>query len=352
MKKKSFKSIQELAWNVPEEIYRKSEALSYSTLSKYNREGFKKIPSLFHHEDSPALRVGSLVDSLLTSPEEIPDKYYFSSSKRPSETIAKMVEYLWKDFKDKYLELSKIPEEELVKVLDFFNYYSNYGYPKRILLLVKGGGDYYKFLSESEGKIIIDVEEYDLAKQNAETLKAHPYTNRYFIVNRFKPELENIDQLKFIIPYKTTGIRCMFDKLLVNHKKKTITPCDIKTTGFDENEFEKSFLNWGYYIQATLYTYILQKTIEMDEYFKDFKILHYEFIIINKYTNTPLVWKFELNNWDGDFEDTEGNVYKGWKTLYNELTYYLNKAEYNYSKEALENDGVLNISKLKVRKDK
>lgn len=43
-------------------------------------------------------------------------------------------------------------------------------------------------------------------------------------------------------------------------------------------------------IQARLYWSIIRQNMDKDEYFKDFKLLDYDFIVVNKRTLTPLVW--------------------------------------------------------------
>lgn len=43
-------------------------------------------------------------------------------------------------------------------------------------------------------------------------------------------------------------------------------------------------------IQARLYWAIIRQNMDKDGYFKDFKLLDYDFIVVNKRTLTPLVW--------------------------------------------------------------
>lgn len=46
------------------------------------------------------------------------------------------------------------------------------------------------------------------------------------------------------------------------------------------------------YIQANQYAAIIEETILKDEYFKDFKIMPYRFIVVNRKTLNPLVWEW------------------------------------------------------------
>ena len=46
-------------------------------------------------------------------------------------------------------------------------------------------------------------------------------------------------------------------------------------------------------IQARLYWRIIKDNLDKDEYFKDFKLANYKFIVVNRRTLTPLVWEFK-----------------------------------------------------------
>lgn len=343
------KSLKELALDITEEEYRAINAISYSMLSRYDREGFKKIPEILDKQDTASLRFGSILDCILTDNENIDNKFYITSTKRPSDLISNMVEDLYEKYSSEFSSIEEIPEEEVLKTVNKFGYYNNYKDSKRTSLLVTSGSPYYKFLSESNGRTIIDEDVYKFALLNANTLKSHPYTSRYFRKHSFNNDIEILDQLKFTMSYKEHTLKCMFDKIIVLHNEKIIKPCDLKTTGKDEYFFDYSFIEWRYYIQATLYTYILKDRIKKDEYFKDFTINPYEFIVINKFNNLPIVWKFDKNHWEEDFIDHRGNVLKGWKTLFDELTWYMSKRNYDYSREAVDNKGVLEIKNIQIK---
>ena len=82
-------------------------------------------------------------------------------------------------------------------------------------------------------------------------------------------------------------------ELIVLHDKKLIIPVDLKTScSCEEKDFYFNFLKYHYSLQARLYSRILRANLDKDEYFKDFKILNYRFIICNKETCNPFVWEF------------------------------------------------------------
>ena len=133
--------------------------------------------------------------------------------------------------------------------------------------------------------------------------------------------------------------------IIVDHEKKIVYPCDLKTSFKPEWRFYKSFMEWGYWIQAQLYWYLIRQTMDKDEYFKDFKIQPYQFVVINRRTVAPIVWIYEGNFEQVDLKDEKGNILRDWRKILDELHYYLRYAG-KYSIRAMANNCVLKISNL------
>src|SRR5574344_191538 len=64
------KSLKDISWDVDEATYRADSALSYSTLARYEREGFNGLPNLFDKLETSSLTFGSAVDSIITGGQE------------------------------------------------------------------------------------------------------------------------------------------------------------------------------------------------------------------------------------------------------------------------------------------
>ena len=81
------------------------------------------------------------------------------------------------------------------------------------------------------------------------------------------------------------------------------------------------------YLQAGLYTYLIKQAILQDDYFKDFTVLDFKFIVICKNTLTPLVWSWSKNDeyGDVDIKTSSSKVIRlrGWSGLVTELDKYL-----------------------------
>lgn len=341
------KSLFDLSWQVDEETYRANPAISYSILSTFARGGHTVIPHLFDKKDSEALRFGGLVDTLRTDPEAVSEKFFIADFPSLTDAITRIVKSAFTLFGETYRSLELIPFNDLFKIIEAESYYPNWKPETRVNDIIKKGTEYYNLLYLSGNKIIMSNEDYQRAKNCVDTLGTHSFTKDLFFINPFDKDIEKHYQFKFILENESnTSVKCMFDLLIVNHADKTIQPCDLKTTGKDESSFEESFLQWRYDLQATLYSYILARTIEKDEYFKDFKILPFRFIVINAYNLTPLVWEFKYNHVKSDWKDNKGNIYKGWRSLLKELLWHLNSNKYEYSVDAYSNEGILPISNL------
>ena len=49
-------------------------------------------------------------------------------------------------------------------------------------------------------------------------------------------------------------------------------------------------MDWNYWIQSGLYQSIVRLIAYNDEYFSDFEIRPFKFIVVNKNNLTPLIW--------------------------------------------------------------
>ena len=111
--------------------------------------------------------------------------------------------------------------------------------------------------------------------------------------------------------------------ICVDHKNKIVYPCDLKTSSHREYDFPLSFQQWHYQCQARLYWRLIKQTMDKDDYFKDFKLADYRFIVVNNVDNpVPLVWVFGLTQALGSI--TIGNrEFRDPQTIGEELSYYL-----------------------------
>ena len=288
------KSLYDISWKVDEATYREDPALSYSILAKYERTGFNGIEHLFDRVETPSLTFGSAVDSIITGGQsEFDERFLVAEFQAIPDSIVKIVKTLYNVFgkENLYRNINDIPNKDLLDVSNSFNYQMNWKPETRAKVIKEKGEGYYNLLFVAGERTIIDNNTYQEVCNAVRALKESESTKFYFADdNPFEPDIERFYQLKFKGIFGGIAYRNMADLIIVNHKEKWVKPVDLKTSSHYEWDFYKSFNEWRYDIQGRLYWAIIRQNMDNDEYFKDFKLLNYEFIVVNKHSLTPLVW--------------------------------------------------------------
>lgn len=321
------KSLKELAWDVTEEVYRADPAYSYSTLAKFDREGFNKLDSLFDKVESPSLLFGSIVDTILTDGYDAFEKlFYVAEFPELTDKVKVIVEALFGEYKNTYNSLNSIPNDIIISYTESFEYQRNWKPDTRAKVIKEQGSEYYSLLYLSMDKKIVSTQTYQDAVTCVEQLKSSDATKWYFMEDSpFDDTIERLYQLKFKGEFEGIPLRIMADLIIVDHAKKIIYPCDLKTSYKNEWDFYKSFYEWRYFIQSQLYAEIIRQNIEMDPYFKDFTIANYRFIVVCNKSRTPLVWEYRDTFCMSDSVYGKNGQYvcRNWRNLVKELHYYL-----------------------------
>lgn len=297
------KSLKEISWDVTEEEYRKDSALSYSTLSKFKRLGFNELDHLFDKIETPSLTFGSAVDSIITGGyEEFKSRFMVAEFPSIPDSIISIVKALFDTYHSDYSTIEAIPSSNIIDIASAFNYQSNWKPETRAKVIKEKGYVYYKLLYLSQNKTIISTATYESIVEAVDSLKSSPSTEWYFKEDNPFENIERLNQLKFKANFNGINYRCMADLIVVDHDKKIIIPVDLKTSSKHEWDFYKSFVEWRYDIQARLYWRIIRYNLDKDPYFKDFELLDYKFIVVNKVSLTPLVWDCEFTQKLGTLE--------------------------------------------------
>lgn len=337
------KSLYDISLKITEEEYRKDPALSYSTIAKYEREGFSKLPTLFDRVESPSLTLGSAVDALITGgQEEFDNNFIVATFPKISDTLVSIVKQLFKEFADTYTDLIDIPDVEVSMRAKMLDFWAGDKWDKVRAKKVKeeeGCQNYYKLMYVAQNKTILSTETYNDVIKMVDALKESDDTAYYFQPNNPFEEVERLYQLKFKATLNGVDYRCMSDLLVVDYTNKTILPCDLKTSGKPEYLFYKSFTDWRYDIQARLYWRIIRDNLDRDPYFKDFKLLDYKFIVVNKLNLDPMVWEFPDTQTNGDL-NYKDVILRDPEEIGEELSYYLK----NQSKRPVDIFSINNIS--------
>jgi len=318
------KELYDISWKVDEPTYRQDSALSYSTLATYERTGFNGLDHLFDKKESPSLLLGSVVDSIITGGEdEFNDRYIVKDIKISDngEMIAKYFAAEPHPY-ESFLDIPQDIVSSAAKSLGFWK--ADKWDSRRYNEVMKTGDilDYYDTLLHAD-KTVITKETFDTALAMVNALRESPSTSGYFAEDDEFSSVRRYYQLKFKAKFGDVTYRCMADELIVDYDEKVIYPIDLKTSSHREWDFEESMLDWNYMIQARLYWRIIKANLNNDPYFKNFALKNYRFIVVNKTTLTPLVWKFPFTQTTGTLVDNKGNLYRDPFEIGKELKGYL-----------------------------
>lgn len=244
------KSLRDISWQVSEEEYRADPALSYSTLARYEREGFNNLDKLFDRIETPSLIFGSAVDSIITGGQkEFDERFMVAEFPSMPDSIVKIIKSLYKQYAGTYRSLLNIPDDSIIRETEDQNYQMNWKPETRAKVIREKGTDYYNLLFVAGDRCIIDTQTYQDIVNAVKALKEGSSTKLYFADdNPFEPDIERLYQLKFKGEFDGITYRNMADLIIVNHKEKWVKPVDLKTSSHTEWDFYRSFVDWRYEI--------------------------------------------------------------------------------------------------------
>lgn len=318
------KELKDISWQVPESTYRADPALSYSTLAKYEREGFNNLDKLFEHITTPSLIQGSMVDVLITgSQEEFDKEFYVADVPSIGDKELQIVDDLFTKYSEDYQSFPEIPYDAILNTANEYAFQKNWRDDTRVKVLKERCSTYYALKYNAGDRTIVDLDTYYKVMAMVKALKESPATHGYFADNDEMSPVRRYYQLKFKARLDGVDYRCMADELLVIYDEKKIIPIDLKTSSSKEWDFQHSFCKWDYMIQARLYWLIIKTNLMNDDYFKDFTLEDYRFIVVNRDSLKPLVWEFPLTKTKGTLVDEEGKEYRDPLEIGKELRDYL-----------------------------
>lgn len=241
------KSLYDISLPITEEEYRADKALSYSTLAKYEREGFNNLDKLFDKIETPSLTFGSAVDSIITGgEEEFNSRFFVSEFPSIPDSIITITKELFNKYNNINTSLESISNDSIIEIASKYNYQNNWKPETRAKVIKEKGSIYYNLLYVAGNKTIIDTNTYNDVINAVNALKESEATKWYFAINNPFDNIERLYQLKFKATIQDIDYRMMMDLVIVNHNTKEIFPVDLKTSFHYEWDFEESFSTWRY----------------------------------------------------------------------------------------------------------
>lgn len=337
--------------------YRAVEMDSSSSLKDFSQDRkkyYKKyiLGEKVEDKDSSAANMGRIVETLLMEPHLFDDKFYMSScTSTPTGLMLDFVEALYKHTKDATDEngIVTTPMNELLEAA-----YKDSGFKIKYEAVITKfiGSDAEIYYNEirtvrTKGLTVVNTTEISIAEKIVEQLRINTTTapivnltnsSRYEIIDQMQVEGYIIDGHKF---------KSMIDKVVIDHKEKTIQPYDLKCTWSVENFYEEYYLYRRAYIQAYLYYYaMLHLTEGEDSPYNDYQVNYLKFIVCDS-TNyyQPLIYTLDIDDMMDAYKGFvhKGRTYPGVQELIAALTWCVTTDTWTISHKNYLSNGVVNI---------
>jgi hypothetical protein len=337
--------------------YRALEMDSSSSLKDFSQDRkkyYKKyiLGEKVEDKDSSAANMGRIVETLLMEPHLFDDKFYMSScTSAPTGLMLDFVEALYKHTKEATDENGLVgrPMNELLE-----DAYKDSGFKIKYEAVINKfiGSDAEIYYNEirtvrTKGLTVVNTTEISIAEKIVEQLRINTTTapivnltnsSRYEVIDQMQVEGYTVDGHKF---------KSMLDKVVIDHKEKTIQPYDLKCTWSVENFYEEYYLYRRAYIQAFLY-YNAMKYLAADEAspYYGYKVEYLKFIVCDS-TNyyQPLIYTLDdydmINAYKGFI--LKGRTYPGVEDLIAALSWCVTSGTWTISHKNYLSNGVVNI---------
>jgi hypothetical protein len=301
-------------------------------------------------EESKAATTGRLVETLLMEPHLFDEKFHISTCmSTPTGLMLDFVEALYKHTVEATSEDGTVTRnfEDLVQ-----DAYVDSGFKIKLdAVLNKFIGSeaeiYYKEIREVRSKklTVVTTKEIENAEKVVNELRTNAVTAD--IVNLVNDSQYSVFNQLQVEGYEVFGhmFKSMMDKVILDHKAKTVQVYDLKCTWSVENFYSEYYLYRRAYIQGYLY-WIAASSWASEMGYGDYEILLPKFIVCDStnYMN-PLVYSMTNESMAKAIAGFEykGREYPGVEQLIGDLKWTLENDIWNISRENHINNGIVNL---------
>ena len=316
---------------------------------------------------------GSLLDTMLFSPEELESKFCIMNEKLPSEAVESIIKCAYRRIKSQNnVDESNLPEKISWNLEDYSNiilecaneyttvkegkevkgWYNNLTQEVRIKKIKEQGESYFEQLLKCNDRKIISNSMNFEAITSRDILYNH-YLSKEYLIPTEKTELifqQEIFADHILKDGRKLPLKSALDIIKIDHNLKTIRIIDFKTT-YNAHHFIKSIKQFGYALQLSFYDYLLRLWLNQQEQekYKDYEILVPMNLVIDKY-NIPYIYEYR---WSDLQLEREGNhqylfdlyqtidhnvkIKLGWENILEEIGWHYYTNQWDIPKELFEN---------------
>jgi hypothetical protein len=310
------------------------------------------LNEIIEDKDTAAANMGRIVETLLMEPHLFDDKFFMSSCvSTPTGLMLDFVEALYKHTRDCTDEDGKVTRQMNDLLQDA---YKDSGFKIKYEAVITKfiGSDAEIYYNEirtvrSKNLTVINTTEVSIAEKIVEQLRINTTTapivnltnsSRYEIIDQMQVEGYTIDGHKF---------KSMLDKVVIDHKEKTVQPYDLKCTWSVENFYEEYYLYRRAYIQAYLYYHAMLKLVDDPESSCYGYVVEYLKFIVCDSTNyyQPLIYTLDIDDMGDAYHGFvhKGRTYPGVGDLIAALSWCVTTGTWTISHKNYLSNGVVNI---------
>lgn len=309
------------------EFYSKEFNFSYSSLNKLIFS-----PSLFYKDyilqdreiqTDKHLIEGKLVHCLLFEPENLENKFKIVPGKTPSDNVKRVLKAMSQETDAE--ELDDVKDDLIIQHLKYQNLYQSLKTDEQRVAKIRVDDfkPYWKFLT-NKNIDVINNDTLEACKKYVEILKSNEEVSSLFKneVTDFELEANEVHvekylQCKLAGSYEF-GLHGYIDYYKIDHEKKEVTICDLKTTSKTVAEFAETVDYYNYWLQAAIYMKLVYENLTR-EVQDNYQIL-FKFVVIDKYNQ---VYVFEV------MQGTKANWTQGLADILYRANFHYNSKDYS-----------------------
>jgi len=353
-----------------EREYRALEIDSYSTLKdfledrkKYYKKYILKEP--VKEEESPYLVFGNVVDCLQFTPSLFEEKFAVAVTQVPTGQYGKFVDEMVKITFSCLSERGEVTmhiEDIITEAYNRckFDRNGNVVDFKRDSLEVATqkflGTElemYYRQRREAFGKTIIEASMLENAQRVVAELMSNDVTKYIMTLETDRDTVAVYNQFPIIgkmdgamIGGSDFPLKCLIDKLVIDHKLRSIYIYDLKTAWDNEGEFLHNYFKYKYYIQMAVYFYLVVEWKLSQPEIADYQVHYPSFIVADSsnYKN-PLIYATTQENFHQGMRGftIRGKYYPGVIKAVQDLIWHEETGIWSISKDNHTAGGIVRI---------
>lgn len=344
-----------------EKEYRAILSDSSSSLKDFSmdrKKYYKKyiLGETIAEKENQAVNMGKLVECILLEKEEFDNKFYLSTcTSVPGGLMNTFIEELYVlsvEATDNNGVLTKDFEELSRKAYEAAGYKITYEAVIKSFVSKNKSGDipqeYYEEIRIVRPKNLTVVTTQDVT--NAENIVSELQNN---FVTRDIINLQSNDRFTILTQYQIEEFtfnnhrfKSMLDKIIIDHKLKTIQPIDIKCTWNVENFYEEYYLYRRAYIQAIIYYYACMSLTNPGRIYEGYTVNYLQFLVCDSinYMN-PLIFTLTQEDMEDCFYgfSHKNKDYPGVNEIIENLDWAQQNNIWNINKNNYLANGCINI---------